>query len=338
MPQHRPFRFRPSLLDRLEDRVVPSGGVAHAQVTAAAATTSAASRLATLETQLGTAGAQVNAAFSTFASSIRQVETSLVATSSGTATIPTVAAIDAQISTLASTLASSVASAYGGVTAIGSNATVIASGLSGTGDGSLSTQLQALVGVAGFSGEFDQSTLPLLFASVEATMGVGYSNAAIEGFVAGVGGSGLISASASASPFNLTTFGAQANAAYGTLAESIRGAEMTLPTSSGAIAGTPIGSGTVASFQAEVTTAADTLASSLVTAVTGTTAEPIVALRAQEESIPLAYFGPLATVAAPTGVVSTADLPLVLADGEVGINGSYGATAIQAYLIATFTS
>lgn len=338
MHKQHSSRFRPSVLDRLEDRVVPSGGVTHAEVTAAAVstTTTAASRLTTLETQLGAAGTKVNDAFSTFASSIRQLESGLIATSGTTTTIPAVEAIDGQVAVLSNTLAASVASAYGGVTAIGSNAAVIASGLDGGGDGSLVTQLLGLFRNDGVTGSFDPASLPLLFESVEAVMGVGYSNAAIEGFVAGVGGSGLITPSASATAFNLTTFTAQANAAYTTFGESIRGTEISLPTTTGPVEGPTVG--TIAAAETADAAAADTLATALVAAVTGTTAEPIVALRAQEEAVALAAFGPLLAIAAPTGVIPTADVQLVLADGEVAINGSYGATAIQAYLIATFTS
>ena len=123
MSQKRSLRFRPTSIDFLEDRTVPSSGmtghVTAAAVHAAATTgTSSSNAQSTLQAQLTAAGAQVNAAFSTFADGVRQAEVSLTAqnTASLTTTSATrIAAAVTSINSLTATLASSVHAAYGSV-------------------------------------------------------------------------------------------------------------------------------------------------------------------------------------------------------------------------------
>ncbi len=331
--------YRPAVIDPLEDRVVPSSGLghAHAQISAAAVSTASstyAAKMAKLQAELTTAGTQINAAYANFATAIRNIEATLIP--SATSTAPNMLKLQESVAGQVAPLGTAVASAMGNISHIGGDATVIAGGISGATAGSLGDQLASLFEAASTTGSISNSdpvsvsSLPLLFAAVDSVISVSLQSTSIQGLLAGLGSVGFVPpTSTSQSPFSLTAFGTQTNASFSTFASSIRAAELNLPTDPSS----SNGNGTIASVTAAGTTAADTLGTSLAASLTGTTAETFVQLRQPEESAAVAAFAGLIPVAAPTGTVPAAEIPLVYAIGEAAINSTYQLTAIQGYLI-----
>ncbi len=357
MFKKRSPRFRPMISDFLEDRAVPSTGGSIAQVSAAAkAATTSTTPLAKLTTELTQAGTQINAAYAAFATAVRQTEVQLIGSPIQIPGGPAAPFIAVQtispsqalssITPLISTLSSSVTSALSNVPGASAYAGVIGSGFTGSGPGSLLSEMTALFNAVpnngaisnvggSTTGTFNQSSLPLLFLAVEGTINSSYGATAVEGYLAGLGASGLApTSSSSATAFNPTTFGTQANSAYATFASAARAAELTLPTATS----TATATGTVASVTSAITSAADTLTSSLVGALAGTTAAPFAPFGQVEEGAALAALGPFLSVAAPNGVVPAANLSIFYTVGQQVIDGSYAATAIQGYIIGTFAT
>jgi len=372
MSKHRTSRYRPSLFDSLEDRAVPSAAPSIAQVSAAAA--GPAADTTALNIRLNLIGTQVNAAYSAFATSVRQAETSLLAPAGATATAPpaTAAAVTTQLTQQVGTLSTALAAAINGtrIAKLPDQAHAIGliqsglngpDGLAGSTNGSLVGELATLL-TAASSGTSDgtasQPTLPLLFAAVEGAISSSYESTAVQIFLFesaqissistgnSTGGTGSTTATGPTG-LDATRFGTQVNGAYSTFATAIRQAEVTLI---GTVTGTG-GPATAPATAASVSTTAlgqiATLSQSLGTALLGTTGSSSTAL-IQSRFLPTGGPGSLSNVistlftaaanGSADGTVARSALPLLFAAVEGAISTSYTATAIDGYFLATTTT
>ena len=345
MSNHRSFRYRPAAFDHLEDRAVPSGGMARSQVTAAATATTGASALtpAQLQAALATVGTQINAAYATFATGLRQAEATLINTPATTTTDADLTATStvatstvlAQVQTLVNTLASSVSTAAGTLTQGSGDAGLIAAGLTGASPGSLLSRLNTLFNAASSNDGVVQGSLPLLFSAVEGAINGSYNTTSLGGYLAAVGQTtpGMIS---SVAPFSLTYFATKVNPAYATFAATVRQAELTLPIDT---AGTTSPTGTPTTVASTVTMAFTPLVQSVTSGLTRTTGSSY-APQIQDQ-LTGAAAGSLASqltallgAATPTGVIPSYNRSLFYAAVDAAINSSYDSTAINGLLIS----
>jgi len=307
MIRKRAPKFRPSILESLEDRTVPSTASSLAHVSASAATTgsTAASNMTTRLNQIGT---QVNAAYAAFATAVRQAETTLiapVATPLAPPTTPaapaTAASVAARVTPLLTTLSTGLLAAVNSSSTTRLPGQAAATGLlqaqlNGPGAGSLATEMSSLFAAAAAGsadGTVPQTSLPLLFAAVDSAINASYSATATQIYLfangqisnggtgttgtgtTGTGTTGTTTTgttgtmtTGTATAFDLNQFGTQVNAAYSTFAAALRQSETTLIGP-----GTP---GTSPATPATVTplafSAINTLSQSITTALASTPA------------------------------------------------------------------
>ncbi len=305
--------FGPSILDVLEDRIVPSsGGLAvHASATG-----------------LASAGAEVQAAYSAFATSVRQSELALLPGASGTA-----ASVSAQVSQEVSTLGNAIASAVQGV-ASGNAGSLLSRQLTGASPGSLASGLNQVIlaasaGSAG--GTVPPATLPLLFTAVDGAIAASLNSTAVEVSIdvavhaSGAGGTG-----STGSPVNTAQYASRVNAGYAGFATSVRQAESALVGPGGATAAVNLA--VVMGEQIQ------SLASTVAGAAGGASASVI---RGQFlGSTPFALEYQLASLISASatgsadGSVPASSLPLLFTAIDAAIASSYNTSAVEGNLLA----
>lgn len=328
--KHRCAKFRPSVLEILEDRAVPSAGG-----TSLHASSSGSGGSSSLQAQLNRIDAQVNAAYATFATSVRQAEVTLVSAGVGMPAAGTAASVAVQVAQDAATLQSQVTSAVIGQ-AIGNSQGLLEQQLTGRSPGSLTVGLAQLLNTAsvGFdNGPVPQSSLDLLFTAVDGVIASSLRTTSIEVdlYLSGSHVSGSVTSSSS---FNLVQYGNQVNAAYATFATGVRQAETMLVSPGGLAAPVNVASQVGQQIQSLVQTfhgieAKTPLASDatlIESQFVGTTPG---ALSDQVASLLVA-----STVGSTDGSVPTASLPLLFSAVDVAINASYNASAVEGDLFA----
>ena len=328
---------RPAILDILEDRAVPSAGMSAVHVASGAGSNAA--------TVLNQVGPQVNAAYSAFATAVRQAEVALVAgttAGNGRTAGPSISAATAsnQVAQQITALSASLAGTLGSATGLASARGPIQAELTGATPGSLSSRMAALFAAAAApDGSIPSSSLPLLFAAVDGAIAGSYSSTAVNIYYDAIGRAGTGSKGAGGSTaggsFDLTTIGEEQSAAYSALATAVRQAEATLVG-----AGTAAPTGTAATVEAtamrQINSLSQSISSSLGSTPAAATTGVLQAL--DTDASPGSLSGQIAALFAAAGAGGTipqASLPLLFSAVDGAINASYASTAVNTYLIAS---
>ena len=339
MRKFRNTARQPLLVDALEDRVVLSTASAVSVVTGATPSS--------ITTELNTVGAQINNAYASFASAIRQAESTYYSGITGTGSTGTgttgLATLQSQITQQTTTLTQSLTTAVGGLTGQTSSiSNLLQAQVSGT-SGSLATQMNSLLSVAtagSSTGAVAESSIPLLISTIESEMSQSYSATAVNVYYYATGQEvSTTSSGSSSSSIDLTKVATAQNTAYSTFATAIRQAETTL-VSSTTSSGTTSPTGTVASVNATIGIQVQTLSDALTTELSSTSDSSD--LGPLQASLTGSAAGTLATeltnlvrAAGTSGTIAQADLPLLFQAVDNAIAASYNATSIDNYLLAS---
>ena len=336
----RRAEFRPSILDILEDRAVPSSG--GSSLHASSGGSGANSRL---QTQLAQIGARVGAAYAEFAASVGQSELTLLSAGGAGAPTGTVSSVSVQVAQEVGTLSKAITWAVRGQVGGKALGLLQQGQLTGASPGSLSTGL-ALILEAASAGSSDgsvpQSSLPLLFTAIDGAIASSFNTTTVEIYLNATGlasGGGSKGPSGSTrSSFNLTHYENQVNAAYSTLSATVRQAETALISPGGpsdavivaALAGQQIE--TLARSIGGL--AANTPVASNAAVIQGQfVGDTPAALSTQLASLLVA-----SAAGSSDGSVPQSSLPLLFTAVDAAINASSNSTAIEGVLLASESS
>ena len=319
----RRARFCPSGPESLEDRAVPSVGTAtmHASSTGPGATPS-------LQAQLTSVGALVDAAYARFATSVRQSELTLISPG-GTAS-----SVSAQFAQEVATLGAAIGSAVQGRAR--SNALgVLQQQFAGASPGSLSVDLAQILNAASAgsaNGPVPQSSLPLLFTAIDGALSSSLNATSVE---IDLYSSGQVSGGSSGPALNLGQYGARVNASYAAFATAARQAETTLVAPGGPTAPANV----AATIGVQVGTLARSIGGILANTQVASDAALIEgqfvgsspgSLDSQVAALIVA-----SAAGSANGSVPRSSLPLLFTAIETVINSAYNSTTIEGDLLAT---
>ena len=250
------------------------------------------------------------------------------------------------ISTLQSTLVPELSVLSGSTSNL---STQIEAQLTGGSPGSLANVMTSLTDAASAGtsdGSVPSASLPLLFQAMNNSISAAYSSVSVDDyyFVTGQAydSSGTITANTAdntTSSFNLATVQGLQNTAFSTAATSLFSAEVNLDNTVGISTGSPITTG--ATVSTEATQAVGTLAQSIVSSLTSTTASgntgAIEALLNGSATGSLAsQLTSLLSEASSNsdGSVPSTSLPLLYTAVDDAIEASYNTTAVSSFLLA----
>ncbi len=330
-------RDRKLLIDLLEDRAVPSAATASAS----------AAGSQTLASQLNQFGTQVDTAYASFATAVRQAETTLVSRSdssgnpvAATGTSATVlATVTQQLSTMSQAITLAASSASLGLSSPISG--LLQAQLTGASPGSLMSRMTGLFASASAgstTGSVPEASLPLLFTAVNNAIAASYNSTSLEGYYAAIGqaSGGRGTNTGTDTAFDLNSIGSQENAAFSSFATAVRQAETTL------VGGTVAATGTSTTVLATVTQQINLLSNDIVSVLGATSAASDTgALQGAFSGGPgslLSRMSNLLAAAAAgstTGSVPQASLPLLFAAVNGAIAASYDETVVSTFLLAT---
>jgi hypothetical protein len=310
-------KFRPRVLESLEDRAVPSTLGVSAEVASTSPTT--------VQQKLAQVDAQIDTAYSAFATSIFQAEDALLA-SGGSNVGSLVTSVGQAITTLQVSLTSAVSGSVSN-NVLG----VVQQQINGSAPGTLLSSMAQLFNPAAVS-TLTPLSYPLLATAVSGTIGASYTAVTVEAYLYATG-----KPSGNTSTLNLDQYSGQVNALYTSFASTVFQSASGLITSD-SLPAQP--SATLATLQV-----IDSQIGGLVGGLGALVANTPVASRASV--IEGQFNGPIpgslmiqmntlfVAAVEPDGSIAQSMLPELFYAIDAAIAASYTSTVVDGYILAT---